>query len=184
MVDSVLMARWVKPVAIGAFACALLVTFALLLGRFTRARSAASPVAPWNLAAMQATPAGIQVRELDSAHATIIFSYDLENKTDQDYRLANGPNVVIMSRLRFGGSLVTNEQASLSSTAFVPARNRTRIALAVTRPFPWPAQRDAAADEAIRQLVTGEVDSFSGFVVFDQASRYEIELPAASPGAA
>lgn len=175
------MARWVKSVAIGAVACALLVSFAVLLGRFTRGRSAAGPAAPWNLGAMEATPAGIQVKEVDSAHATIVFSYDLDNKTDQDYRLASGPSVVIMSRLRSGGSLVTNEHASLTSTAFVPARNRTRIALALTRPFPWPAQRDAAAEEAFRQLVTGEVDGLSAFVLFDQANRYQIELPAASP---
>jgi len=178
------MARWTKPVAIGAVTCALVLSFVLLMGRFARGRSPAAPTAPWNMGAMEATPAGIQVKEVDSAHAAIVFSYDLDNKTDRDYRLASGPNVVIMSRLRSGGSLVTNEQASLGSTAFVPARNRTRIALALTRPFSWPAQRDAAAEEAIRRLVTSEVDGLSAFVLFDQANRYQIELPAASPRAA
>ena len=173
------MARWTKPVAMGAVICALLVSFAVLLGRFVRGRPAAAPAAPWNLGALEATLAGIQVKELDSAHAAIVFSYDLDNNTDRDYRLASGPNVVIMSRLRSDGSLVANEQASLTSTAFVPARNRTRIALALTRPFPWPTQRDAAAEEAFRQLVTGEVDGLSAFVLFDQANRYQIELPAA-----
>jgi hypothetical protein len=174
------MARWAKPVAIGAVTCALLASFAVLLGRIARGRPAAAPAAPWNLGAMEATLAGIKVKEVDSAHETTVFSYDLDNKTDRDYRLASGPNVVIMSRLRSDGSLVTNEQASLSSTAFVPARNRARIALALTRPFPWPAQRDAAAEEAIRQLVTGEIAPLSAFVLFDQANRYQIELPAAS----
>jgi len=133
---------------------------------------------------MEATLAGIQVKEVDAAHATIVFSYDVDNKTDSDYSVASGPNVVIMSRLRSSGSLVANEQARLSSTAFVPARNRARIALALTQPFPWPAQRDAAADEAIRQLVTGEMAPLSAFVLFDEAKRYQIELPAAPAGAA
>ena len=168
----------------GAVTCALLVSFAVLLGRFVRGRPAAAPASPWNVGAMEATLAGIQVKEVDSAHAAILFSYDLDNKTDRDYSLASGPNVVIMSRLRSDGSLVTNEQASLSSTAFVPARNRARIALVLTQPFPWPAQRDAAADETFRQLVTGKIAPLSAFVLFDQANRYQIELPAALPRAA
>lgn len=178
------MARWAKPVAIGAVACLLVLSLVLRLERFARGRSPAAAAAPWNLGAMQATLAEIQVKEVDAAHAAIVFSYDLDNKTGSDYRLASGPNVVIMSRLRSGGSLAAVEQASLTSTAFVPAGNRARIALALTRPFPWPAQRDAAAEEAIRQLVTGEVAGLSAFELFDQANRYQIELPAASPGAA
>jgi len=178
------MARWTKLVAIGAVTCALLVSFVVLRGRFARGRTPATSGAPWNMGALEATLAGIELKEVDSAHAAIVFSYDLDNNTDSDYRLTSGPNVVIMSRLRSDGSLVANEQARLTSTAFVPARNRTRIALALTRPFPWPAQRDAAAEQAIRQLVTGEVAGLSAFVLFDQANRYQIELPATPPRAA
>ena len=180
VVDLDVMARWQKLALIGAAACGLLVGLAWMLGKFSRGWLSAAEATPWNSKAIGATLAGIQVKEVDSAHAAVVFFYDLDNKTDRDYRLANGPGVVIMSRLRSNSSLVSNDQTSPSSAAFVPARDRTRIALAVARPFDWPAHRDAVAEGEFRQLAASQVAGLAGFVLFDQADRYQIELPAAS----
>jgi len=111
----------------------------------------------------------------------VIFFYDLDNLTDSDYRLASGPTVVIMSRLQPGGSLSSDQQISLDSAAFVPAKNRTRIALEINHAFAWPAQRDAAAERQLRQFVAEQVAGLKGFVLFDQATRYQIELATSSP---
>jgi hypothetical protein len=138
-------------------------------------------VAPWNSRAIKGSPAGIRVQELDPTHAAVIFLYDLDNQTDIDYRLAKGPGIVIMSRLKSGGTLSGDEQIALDSAAFVPARNRTRIALEVTHLFNWPGQRSAYAERTFDQLVTGDVAGVAGFVLFDQLNRYEIDFPAAWP---
>ncbi len=152
-----------------------------VLGIFARARFMAGRPQAWNSGAIETTLAGVRVRELDNTHAAVVFSYDLDNRTDTDYRLSSGPNVVIMSRLQPNGSLTSVQQVSLDSAAFVPARNRTRISLEITHPFDWPLQRDAAAERQVRQFVADEVSGVQGFVLFDQSTRYQIELATASP---
>jgi hypothetical protein len=137
--------------------------------------------ASWNSHAINGSPVGIRVQEIDSTHAAVMFLYDLDNQTDIDYRLAKGPGIVILSRLKAGGTLSGDEQIALDSAAFVPARNSTRIALEVTHLFNWPGQKTAYAERAFDQLVTGDVAGVAGFVLFDQANRYEIDFPAAWP---
>jgi hypothetical protein len=135
----------------------------------------------WDSRAIDSTFAGVRVREVDPAHAAVVFSYDLDNRTGTDYRLSTGPNVVIMSRLEPNGSLSSDQQVSLDSPAFVPAGNRTRIGLEMSHSFDWPTQRDAAAERRIRQFVADQVADLQGFVLFDQATRYQIELATAAP---
>jgi hypothetical protein len=175
------MAQWKKLVLIAISTCALLILLVVIFSRPQRVASSQAQVNPWNSLAIESTLVGVRVREVDPTHAAVVFLYDLSNQTDTDYQLASGPNLLIMSRLEPGGSLSSDRQASLTSVGFVPAKNRTRIALEVSRPFNWPAQRDATSERAIRQLVADEVAGLDGFVLFDQATRYQIELAAASP---
>jgi hypothetical protein len=173
------MSRW-KKLGWVSLAVGGLVLILILVRLSQTGRSSASANA-WNSRAIQSTLAGVRVRELDSTHAAVLFFYDLDNRTDNDYRLSNGPNVVIMSRLQQNGSLSGDETISLDSAAFVPARNRTRIALEISHAFDWPAQSDAAAERQVRQFVADQVAGVEGFVLFDQATRYQIELAATSP---
>ncbi len=141
---------------------------------------------PWNSRAIESAFAGVQVREVDAAHASVVFLYDLDNRTGSDYQLTPGPSAVIMKRLKADGSLSSDTRARLVSAAFVPTNNRTRIAVELTHPFAWPAKSDAAADQTFRDFVARETSGLQGFVIFDQTSRYEIELPinlAAAPPA-
>ncbi len=100
----------------------------------------------------------------------------LDNKTDYDYRLANGANIVIMKRLKSDGSLSSEEEIKLQDSALVPAKNRTRIALEITRPFAWPGRKNPASESRFREFAAGEVATLDGFVLFDGAARYQIEL--------
>ncbi len=152
-----------------------------IVGRLPRSQSLAKPANPWNSRAIESALAGVRVREIDPSKSEVVFVYDLDNKTDNDYQLAKGPTVVIMSRLKSSGSLTSEKQVTLISSAFVPARNRTRIELGVTRAFDWPARMDAASEMRIRQLVAGEIADLTGFVLFDQGTRYQIELPGTWP---
>jgi hypothetical protein len=136
---------------------------------------------PWNSHAIQGTFAGVRVIEIDPSRSEVVFLYDLDNKTDGDFQLTKGPTVVIMSRLKSSGSLSSEKQVSLNSSAFIPARNRTRIEVSITLPFSWPVQMDNISKMRIRQLVASETADLGGFVLFDQGSRYQIELPGAWP---
>jgi hypothetical protein len=141
---------------------------------------AAAPV--WNSSAIQSSFAGVQVKEVDPTHAALIFSYDLDNTTDADYQLTKGPSTVVMTRLKAGGSVSSAEPVELDNSVFLPARNRTRIAVEIKRNFNWPAslpgtQIGPVNQEKFRGLVSQEVANLSGFVVFDQATHFQIELP-------
>lgn len=171
------MASWRKITVVGAAICVLLLGAALAVGKYLRVRSSAAQPGPWDSRAIAAAFTGVQVREIDASHATVLFFYNLDNKTDRDYRLVVGRNVVVMGRLRTDGSLVTNDQATLNSSAFVPAGNRTRVALSVTGPFAWPMHQDSEAESAYRQFILSQLSDLKGFVIFDQVSRYQIELP-------
>jgi hypothetical protein len=136
----------------------------------------------WNSSAIQSRFAGVQVKEVDATHAKLIFSYDLDNNTDTDYHVATGPTTVVMTRLKSNGSMSSEEPITLNNSVFLPARNRTRIAVGITRNFNWPtglpsAQIGPVNQEKFRALVAQEVANLSGFVLFDQATHFQIELP-------
>ncbi len=76
------------------------------------------------------------------------FSYDLDNNTDADYRFAKGAGTVVMTRLKSNGSLSSEAPIELNNSVFLPARNRTRIALQVTRPFNWPTRPAGGTDRS------------------------------------
>jgi hypothetical protein len=181
MVHSVVMMD-AKKLGIGALsAIVLVVALIVTLRIFTGERTSATRPTSWNSRAIQARFSGVKVREVDPASADLIFSFDLDNTTDADYQLAKGPNVVIMSRLKSDGSFSSEQEVNLNSSIFVPAGNRTRVALEIVRPFQWPAQQDAASDAKFRQLVVGQVADLDGFVLFDQTTRYQIDLPGEWP---
>jgi hypothetical protein len=147
-------------------------------------RPAAPAIAAWNPGAVHAELNAVQVREIDPNHATIVFSYDLDNQTDADYQMAKGPTTVIMTRLKADGTLTPNDSLHLDNSIFIPARNRTRISLSMTQPFRWPQgmaleHMGPVNQDKYRALLAQEVNGASGFVLFDQTAHYQIELPGA-----
>jgi hypothetical protein len=155
-----------------AFLLALGLTAAILYVR----RSGSTPK-PWNSSAITATYVGAQLRELDSGNATVYLAYEVQNHTDSDYQLADGPRALVMSRLRTDSSLSSQEQVRLSYPTFLPARQRARIALEIPSAFNWPADNDPAFQDRLRDLVNQKLTEVQAFVLFDQADRFEIEFP-------
>lgn len=166
-----------KIIVVGILCCAVLFFAAGYFSRAPKVVHSATNQEPWNSQAIRSSFTGVQVRELDSSHAAVDFLYDLENRTNSDFELAPGPNAIVMKRLKVDGSLSADANARLTSTAFIPTNNRTRVTLEVTGHFIWPAKQDASTDQALRDLVQREASGLDGFVIFDQASRYEIVLP-------
>lgn len=168
---------------LGIFAILLALLGYLVVPLIPRQESqTAAPAPAWNPGALRAEPSGIQVRETDPNHATIVFSYDLDNQTDADYQMAKGPTTVIMTRLKSDGTLEPNDNLHLDSSIFVPAHNRTRISFSATQPFRWPAgmaleHMGPINQDKYRALVAQQVGGASGFVLFDQAAHYQVELP-------
>jgi hypothetical protein len=182
---------------LAVFAILLAILGYLIVPRVPKLDSpATAATSVWNPNAVRSTLTGVQVRELDPNHASIVFSYDLDNETGADYQLAKGPSTVIMTRLKADGALVSNDAIQLDNSVFLPAHNRTRISFQVAQPFRWPnelvpGRMGPITQDKYRSLLAQEVGNASGFVLFDQNTHYQIELPGgwgdlqpAKPGAA
>jgi hypothetical protein len=170
---------WKKMALIGL--PVLFLAAMLLSGHWQHSQASDKSPIPWNAQALRTSYAGVRVREIDPANAAVVFLYDIDNKSDSDYELSKSPNVVVMSRLKSSHALSSEKPVNLSSSAFVPANNRTRIALEVSEPFNWPSRMDNSSENRFRDLVTQEVSDLEGFVIFDQSHRYQIDLPASWP---
>ena len=134
----------------------------------------------WNHEGITARYVATQLREVDKAHCSLILSYDLSNQTDLDYHLTDGAGVVVMSRLKGNGSLSQEESIHLSYPVFLPAKQRARLAIEISRAFAWPRE-DSHYEEKLKEFVRQRLSDVRGFVLFDEASHTQIDLPAAWP---
>jgi hypothetical protein len=142
-----------------------------------------SPPKEWNSGAIRSSFSGIQIREVDPAHAEVVFSYDLENTTASDYHLASGPNVALVAQVKSDGSLRAPDAIRIDDSVFLPARSHGHFALKASRLFNWPSQMVAGqvgplTQEKFRSLINNELSNVQQFILFDQATRYKIEFRA------
>ena len=131
----------------------------------------------WNQGTINAGYIGSQLRETDKTRATLVISYDLENNTDSDYRLTDGPGVVILSRLKSDGSYSQEQTIRLGYPVFLPARQHARLAIQITQSFNWPAEEDSAYLEKMRDFVKQRLENVGEFVLFDETNHWQLELP-------
>lgn len=131
----------------------------------------------WNTTAVTATYRSTQLKEIDPANAGLLVSYDLHNRTDNDYRFADGPGVTIMTRIKPDRSLSSQEDIKLAYPAFLPARQTVRITLQMRHSFQWPAQEDSAFENKLKEFVNQRLVDVEEFVMFDQVARCQISLP-------
>ena len=134
----------------------------------------------WNRDGIKAVYMATQLRQVDKNHASLVLSYDLNNLTDVDYRLSDGSGVVIMGRLKSDGSLSQEQRMRLSYPVFLPAGQRAHLAIEITQEFVWPKE-DSHHDEKLKEFVRQTLNSVEGFVLFDESSRTQIDLPGAWP---
>jgi len=131
----------------------------------------------WNQGTISAGYIGTQLREIDKTRSSLIISYDLENNTDSDYRLTDGPGLVILSRLKSDGSFSQEQPIRLSYPVFLPARQHGRLAIEISQPFNWPNEDDSAFLDKMRNFVKQRLENVGEFVLFDQTSHRQLELP-------
>lgn len=133
----------------------------------------------WKQDEIEATYVGCQIKEIDKTHTSLTLTYDLKNNSHADYRLADGPDVIILSRLESNGSLSQEEPMRLAYPVFLPAGQHARMAIEITRAFAWPSESDPKYIDKIRDFVRQRLKDASEFVVFDEARHRRLELPGA-----
>jgi hypothetical protein len=148
-----------------------------IAGAWSVNQSLGKRAGPWDSNAITATYMGAQLRQSSAGDAALFLAYELENNTNKDYRLSDGPGYVVMSRVKPDGSLSSQEPVKLSYATFLPAHQRARLALEMQRPFRWPADGDPLLSKQLADFVTQKLSNVDGFVLFDQADRCEIDFP-------
>ena len=166
-------------VTVGAAGVLFLVTL-WAFGRTSFARQPQEAPKNWNRGGIRAVYMATQLREVDKTHASLVLSYDLNNLTNADYRLTDGSGVVIMSRRRTDGSLSEEQRIRLSYPVFLPAGQRAHLAIEIKRDFPWPKD-DSRHDEKLKEFVRQTLAPLRGFVLFDDSSHNQFDLPAGWP---
>jgi len=81
-------------------------------------------------------------------------------------------------KLEFGLCLV-NANVFEDQNRVVRARQSARIAIEITQPFEWPREDDPAYDDKLRGFVKERLSNVGEFVLFDEASRRQLDLPSA-----
>lgn len=169
---------WKDTLLVGASAGVALLGISLYTGNGSLfKRSPREQPAAWSQGTISVGYIGSQLREIDKTRASLVISYDLENNSDSDYRLNDGPKVVILSRLKSDGSYSQDQPIRLSYPVFLPARQHARLAIEITQPFNWPSDTDSGSIEKLRDFVRQRLQNVAEFVLFDEANRRQLELP-------
>lgn len=162
----------------GSIGATILLLSVLTLGPVLR-RPREEGAAVWKQGDIKATYVGTQLKEIDKAHSSLIISYDLENNAGSEYRLAEGPSVLILCRLKSDGSLSQEKPIRLSYPVFLPAKQHARLAIEITQPFAWPADGDPGSLDKMRNFVRQNLETVGEFVLFDEGNRRQVQLPRA-----
>jgi hypothetical protein len=157
----------------------LLLLLAFVVGGTAVNRARTGTVKPWNQKAFKAKYAGSQLKQAGNGSATLTLSYELENLTNLDFHLTEGSGLVIARKLVSSDGLSQEEPLRLGYPAFLPAGQSARIAIEITQTFRWPREDDPAYVSRLRDFVKERLANTREFVVFDEASRCQIELPSA-----
>ena len=82
-----------------------------------------------------------------------------------------------MSKLKTDGSFSQQEPVRLAYPVFLPAKQHARLAIEITQPFSWPAEKDAGYLDKMRNFVKERLENVGEFVLFDQSNHWQLELP-------
>jgi hypothetical protein len=141
-----------------------------------------APQDPWRDNAIRAT---FDYADVEGADNKIVFTYVLENSTARDFEITSSSSLRLMARLKRQNSLSagTGDALTLDLPVFVPAGRRQSVRLHLAYEFSGEVPPAGTQEErtARRRIIAGYVaekfENLDGFSVFDQDSRYEIQLP-------
>jgi len=173
--------NWKKLLLVGvAWGVSTAIGLAAIAGGYLWYESRPKPPKPWNTTAIVSSDDAPSF-DTTGDDKEIHFTYTLHNATEVDYEI--GPETEI--RITFknsDGSLtepLPNEVATLRRPVFIPARQKAMSRLSVVFgnvPQKKTIETDEQYHERLREFCKQEMGD-TGFVLFDERNRYQINLP-------
>jgi len=175
----------IKSAAFGAAFAIVLAAISFVV-YIWQTRPKADPA--WNTSALHATFSDIDVWEDvvdDKGHpiergdgalrpGDIEFTYVVENRSGRDYA-TDGSSIVAMVR-RPNGLAASEGDVRVKYPIFIPAGQR--VAMKVSIPYA-SALGPIDGTTNLRERVQKQLPKLAGFVLFDRATRYQIDCPKA-----
>lgn len=187
------MIGWKKLVVMAVgFGCGSAVVLAAMLGGFVWYQGRPAKPKPWDARAIVATfdYPDTELAEPEGPNGfranTIVAYYTLENTTGNDYHMPPQDQLEVNGRLKIEKSLTSSSDIVTldKDQIFIPAKERRRFAVhlhyPVTESFepePKTTEERRKKRKLIADYMNNELANLAGFVVFDNASRYQINLP-------
>ena len=134
--------------------------------------------ARWNSTALRATLSDIDVWQdvgtagTPSEEGSLEFTYVVHNQSGRDYS-TTGASVVIMAR-RPDGLAASEKAIVVGYPIFIPSGER--VAVKISIPY-GRALGPIEANTDVRRRVREKLPKLAGFVLFDRATRYQIDFP-------
>ena len=178
---------WKRPfVKAAGFGAGLALILCSVVGAWWWYSSRPKPPKPRNISAIRGSYYRVE-RIQENKDWRLNFEFILENTTDTDYELSKESTYRIAGKLLDTNSLTgfaENYQIFIKLPLFVPAHQKTRIDVALPQyDVDVPKPINASLEElhkhydAVAQAVSEKMANLNGFMIFDENTRYQIDLP-------
>jgi hypothetical protein len=166
--------KWVS-VGVGVALTAI-----LAIGALAWYTSRPTPPKQWNSGALVAK--GPPAFSASKDAKKLQFQYAVEHTTSDDYQVDSGYQVKILYKGRDGSfsKPLTDEIDHLKLPIFIPAKQTGAITLELALagvPTQDAAETEAAYHERVRAYCEDHLRVVSGFVLFDEVNKYQVNLP-------
>jgi hypothetical protein len=139
---------------------------------------------PWNSSALKASFYTVEIQTQPQSESYLAeFLYDVHNNTDTNYQV-QANELTVMAVLTEGNVLSKDfghyqtADAILEGPPFIPAQGKARITIRISYQYPSEfAEADKNDIKKVGHSLDYRLKELSGFVLFDQANHYRIDLP-------
>jgi hypothetical protein len=158
----------------GGFAVVLVAVVGIIVWYSSRP----TPPQRWNKDALVANePPGFAA---SNDGKRVIFTYSVDNTTDTDYQLDSSYGIKVLIRDKEGSFSQPLSDEVLRIPVFIPTRQKGGLTLSLALseiPVAGTAETDTEYHERLRAYCEKRLANVTGFVVFDDTKRYQINLP-------
>ncbi len=172
---------WKKLLLCSAgFGAGLTLALVAALGTWSWYAHRPKPDPSWDASSIKADITGISISTHTADSFVATLQYKLSNTTDKDYSMPPESARIVMTKLPADNGY-SRGSAVMDVEVFIPAHNNMNVNVRVSFDYSdlYPATQHNDRDKMIA-LLKMRLKELDGFVIFDRANHYKIELP--NPG--
>ena len=178
------MLNWKRTVLVSLFVgIGFGIGISLVVAGFFWHQSRPKPPRSWN---KNIITASYRCVDTEGDSGLIVFYYILQNNSEYDYKLSKSDNVELFVKANDGlisESTAEKEITKASLPIWIPAKQRLQFGIHSGIPYTKSISHDLPIEEIkkgrkeLEAFLNRNFQRIAGFSLFDQDSRYQIDLP-------